>query len=413
MSSRVAMQGVEAQPVHLGDAAARFVDAGILENARTLEGVIREHSDQAERDRRLPRPVIDALAQMGLQRMLLPKSLGGLEVSPVTCARVIEEIAGFDSAAGWALQPGNSGAWWSARLPEEGVEEIYGADPNALMAASFHPPQRAVEEAGGYRLSGRGAFASNIHDSAWVLATAFVMDGEQPRMTANGPLVVALVMRTNEVEIVDTWDTIGMRGTDSNDFLIEDVFVPASRAYVLAPAFTPGQHYQGPLYRFPAVSAVTIIGAPPMLAIARGAIDEVLALAGGKTPMGSMKTLRDRAVAQATIGEAEAILRSARAYFYETLAAAWARTLNGEGSNLEQKAELLMAGVHAVKCASRVADMMHRLAGSTGIYERNRLARHFRDAQTLRHHGFVSENKFQSVGQVYLGVNPEFDMVHF
>jgi alkylation response protein AidB-like acyl-CoA dehydrogenase len=107
------------------------------------------------------------------------------------------------------------------------------------------------------------------------------------------------------------------------------------------------------------------------------------------------------------------MLRAARLLYYDTQHAAWSRAVSGEGSTLEQKADLLLSAVHAVTTAATVTDMMHRIAGSTGIYTRSLLERHFRDAQTLRHHGFLSENRFEAVGQVYLGVPPEFGMIAF
>ncbi len=204
-----------------------------------------------------------------------------------------------------------------------------------------------------------------------------------------------------------------MRGTDSNDIVLKDVFVPAARTYRLLPTFEPGRHYHGPLYRFPVVGVSAAITVPVLLALARAAITELRELAAGKTPFGSMKTLRDRTSTHVTLAEAEAILRSARAFFYDTLATAWTRTLAGEPSSLEHRADLLLAGVHAVKSSAKVTDLMHRLAGTTGIYERNRLARLFRDAHTLRHHGFVSEGKLETVGQIYLGLPPEFALVAF
>ena len=413
MSTTMQSPSTGVRPATVDAGPKGWPDETLIATARALGPIIREHADQAERERRLAKPVLEAIAAAGLQRMLTPGSLGGLETDPVTCARVIEEVASFDSAAGWALQPGNSGGWWSARMPDEGVEEIYGADPNALMAASFHPPQQAVEVAGGYRVTGRGPLASNIHDSDWVLVSALVMQDGRPKTVDGMPDVIALVMRTSDVEILDTWYPLGMRGTDSNDIVLEDVFVPAARTYRLLPTFEPGRHYQGPLYRFPVVGVSAAITVPVLLALARAAITELRELAAGKTPFGSMKTLRDRTSTHVTLAEAEAILRSARSFFYDTLATAWTRTLAGEPSSLEHRADLLLAGVHAVKSSAKVTDLMHGLAGTTGIYERNRLARLFRDAHTLRHHGFVSEGKLETVGQIYLGLPPEFVLVAF
>lgn len=385
----------------------------LLEQVHDLASLIREHAAQAEQDRRLARPVHDAFRNAGMQRLLAPRSLGGLEVDPVTCARVVEGVASIDSAAGWALQALNVNAWWACRLPDAGVDEIYGRDPSAPTAAAFHPPQRAIEVDGGFRVSGRAPLASNIHDCDWVLFSAFIMDGAQPRMTEFGPAMIALILRTAEVEILDTWHTLGMRGTDSNDAMFTDVFVPAHRTFVLAPEFEPGPHFHGPLYQFPAAGIIALFSTAVLLATARGAITAFRELAVSKTPFGSMKTLRDRATVQAALAQAEASLRSGRAYFYDTMSATWARTAAGGGNTLEQKADLLLSAIHAVKSAVEVTDAMHALAGTSGIYSRSVLDRYFRDAHTLRQHGFVSENKLESIGQVYLGLPPDFPLIAF
>src|SRR6185503_9507163 len=118
------------------------VDDALLAKARALEPIIREHADAAERDRRLAAPVIEAMRAAGMFRMFTPRALGGLEADPITVARVAEEIARVDSAAGWLLQAGNTGAWWAARFPDEGVSEFFADGPDLLMASSFSPPHR-------------------------------------------------------------------------------------------------------------------------------------------------------------------------------------------------------------------------------------------------------------------------------
>lgn len=387
--------------------------AQLLESVRKIGPGIREQSAIAERERRLPKAVLDALRNAGLQRMLLPRSLGGLEVDPVTCARVVEEVATFDSAAAWALQSGNVNSWWSARLSEQAIQEIYGADPSTMVAAGFHPPQQATEVDGGYRVTGRAPLASMVHDSEWVLFSALIMEDGKPRMTEFGPAMIAVILRSADVEIIDTWFTLGMRGTDSNDAAFENVFVPAHLTFPLTPEFEPGRHFQGPLYRVPAITIIALFTAPVLMAAARGSITALRELAQRKTPFGSMKMLRDRGPVQVAIAEAEAMLRSARTLYYETLSDAWARTSAGEPNTLEQRADLLLAGIHAVKSSAEVTDRMHRLAGTTGIYAKSALERHFRDAHTLRHHGFVSENKLETVGQIYLGLPPDFPLIVF
>jgi alkylation response protein AidB-like acyl-CoA dehydrogenase len=393
-------------------AAHVIVDEGIVAAARDVGSVITKHVDTTERNRRLAPPAIEALRAAGLFRLFTPRPLGGLEVDPVTFARVVEEVSTFDSAAGWAFQV-NTGAWWTSRMSPEGVAELYADGPDLMMAASFAPPHRAEEVPGGYRITGRGPLASSIHDSRWVLMSAIVFAGDQPRMTPAGPDFISVVMRTAEVEIIDTWDSLGMRGTDSNDVQADGVFVPESRVFRLAPDSEAPAPFDGPLYRMPALAATYPIIAPVALAIARGAIRDLRDIVTTKVPLGSQKTARDRAAVQSAVAEAEAMVRSARVFFYDALTKAWQRAVAKQAFTLEHKADLMLASTWAVHSAARATDLMHRMGGTNGIYARSRLERHFRDAQTVRHHGFVSDSRLETVGQVYLGVEPEFPFVAF
>src|SRR5262247_4759265 len=144
------------------------IDTTLLDTARRIAPVIRAYREQAERERRLPTPVVDAMAEAGLLRMLTPRSLGGLEVDPLTCARVIEEVSRVDSVAGWSVVNPVGWAWICARLPDSGTEEIFGSNPNAVIAGPFHSPMQATPVAGGYRITGRASFASNCYDATWL-----------------------------------------------------------------------------------------------------------------------------------------------------------------------------------------------------------------------------------------------------
>jgi alkylation response protein AidB-like acyl-CoA dehydrogenase len=245
------------------------------------------------------------------------------------------------------------------------------------------------------------------------MMSAIVYNNDRPSMTPIGPEVVGLVMRTSEVEIIDTWDSLGMRGTDSNDFVANGVFVPNSRRFHLRPDHVPTVPFDGALYLMPAPAATYTIIAPVALAIAQAAVRELREIVVTKVPLGSQKTARDRGAVQSAVAEAEAMSRSARAFFYDMLAAAWAQAVSRTPFTLEDKADLMLAATWAVRMSARATDLMHRMAGTNGIYKRSRLERLFRDAQTVRHHGFVSDSRLETVGQVYLGLQPEFPFVAF
>jgi alkylation response protein AidB-like acyl-CoA dehydrogenase len=181
------------------------IDTTLLQAARQIAPVIRAHNNEAERARRLSKPVLAALTEAGLMRMLTPRSLGGMEVDPLTCARVVEEVAAADSAAGWSLFNPLSWAFISARLPDEGAEELFGRDPHTVIAGPFHPPMQATQVDGGYRLTGRSPFASNCRDATWIASTVMVMDGGQPRVGAGGAAEVMVAYFPADVcEIIDT-----------------------------------------------------------------------------------------------------------------------------------------------------------------------------------------------------------------
>jgi alkylation response protein AidB-like acyl-CoA dehydrogenase len=352
---------------------------------------------------------LDALTEAGLLRMFNPRSLGGLEVDPLTCGRLVEEVSAADSVAGWSLFNPLAWAHLCARLPDAGAEEIFGRNPHAVLAGPFHPPMQAIPVDGGYRLSGRSPFASNCRDATWIAVTALVMDGDHPRLQESGaPEVLAVFFPSEDCDILDTWYVLGMRGTGSEDIAVHDVFVPRTRTCPLVPEFTPGSHYQGPLYRLPAMGAITATFPPIVLAIARQAIDAVSALAQEKTPFGSTTVLRARGSAQARLAQAEGALRAARALVDQTLGEAWERAVAGEWPSLVQRADLLLATATATSSAAKVVELMYNVAGTSGIYMRNPLERYFRDMQVLKQHGFASENRYETVGQVYLGLPPEF-----
>jgi alkylation response protein AidB-like acyl-CoA dehydrogenase len=387
-------------------------DATLIEAARRIAPVIREHNQEAERERRLSPPVLAALQDAGLLRMCTPRSLGGLEADPLTRALVIEEISGHDSAAGWTLANPLDWAYLCARLPDQGAEEIYGRGANVLIAAQFGRPMQATPVEGGYRITGRAPFVSNCHDANWIATTAAVMAGDQSRTDGESEAVMAYLPRES-CQVIDTWHVMGMRGTGSSDVAVTDIFVPRARTFPFVPDFNPGSHYQGPLYRFPLIGIVASNLPPLVLAVARRAIDEVSALAQGKVPVAASTSLRERASAQAKLAQAEAILRAGRALLYDTLSDTWQATLAGETVSLRQKADVLLAMTHAVSSAVKAVELMYSVAGTSGIYTRNPLERYFRDVQVLRHHAFGAETRYETVGQVYLGLSPDFPAVAF
>lgn len=383
----------------------------LVDAVRDIGPLLRAGAEEADREGRLPEASLDAYRKAGLCRISLPRSLGGLEADPVTLLRVQEELGRHDSAAAWLMMITAASAWWTSRLPVETVREIYGPGPDQIISVSFGVPVEATAVDGGFILSGQRALASHVSDASWIWLTALNMQDGQPEMAGEAPVVRACYFPAADATIVHTWDSLGMRGTDSNDVLVENLFVPQERTFRIGIDHTPSPLFDGPLYRLPVMpfSAATFMGTP--LGLAREAIDELVALASGKTPFSSNAMLRERGVVQSKVGRAEGLLRSARAYLYDRIADAWEHTLAGKEYSLEQKTESLLASVQVVDACAQAVDLMYSAAGSTGIYKRHRLERLFRDAQVVRQHGFVSDTRYETVGQVAMGLAPELGFV--
>jgi indole-3-acetate monooxygenase len=387
-------------------------DTTLIEAARRITPVIRKHADEAERERRLSPAVLAALHDAGLLRMCTPRSLGGLEVDPLTRALVIEEISGHDTAAGWTLANPLDWAYLCARLPDAGAEEIYSRGANIVIAAQFGRPMQATPTQGGYRITGRAPFVSNCHDANWIATTAVVMAGDSSQ-AADAPEIVMAYLPRENCQVIDTWHVLGMRGTGSNDVTVTEAFVPTARTFPLVPEFTPGSHYQGPLYRFPLIGIVASNLPPLLLAVARRALEEVSTLSQGKVPVAASTKLRERASAQAKLAQAEASLRAGRVFLYDTLRETWEATIAGETVSLRHKADVLLAMTHAVQSAVQTVELTYRMAGTSGIYTQSPLERYFRDVQVLRHHTFGAEARYETVGQVYMGLPPDFPVLAF
>jgi alkylation response protein AidB-like acyl-CoA dehydrogenase len=378
-------------------------DTSLIDAARSIGPIIREHNAEAERQRRLSGAVLKALYEAGLLGMFTPRSLGGLEVNPITRARVVEEISGHDTAAGWTLENPLDWAYFCARLPDEGAEEIYGRGADILIAAQYGRPLSATSTEGGYRISGRAPFLSNCYDADWIASTALV-DGDRKSE-------VMVYFPREDCEIIDTWDAMGMRGTGSHDISVTDVYVPKSRTFPLVPEFETGSHYKGPLYRFP-VAGIAATGIPPvMLGAARKAIDQVTELALTKAPVASSGLLKERSSAQAKLARAEAVLRSGRSFLYDTLREAWRISVDGGSHSMKQRADLVLAMTHAMSSAVEAVELACSIAGTTAIRAGSPFERHFRDAQTLKHHAFAAESRYETVGKVYLGIPHDFPAI--
>jgi alkylation response protein AidB-like acyl-CoA dehydrogenase len=372
--------------------------------AAALAPQISAAREQLETERRLPLPLVREMAEAGLFRLWLPADLGGEELEPGRLLHLVEAVSGLDGSAGWCLMIGALGGMFGAYLPEAGAREVFGPDPLVVTGGSFTPRGHATPVPGGYRVSGRWPFASGCHHCAWLCGASLIFDGEQPRMGVDGaPDLRLMFFRVEGCAIIDTWESGGLRGTGSHDFAVADVFVPEGRQFAL---LTGTPRLDRPLYRVPIVKWFPAAVAAVSLGIARTALEALKELAGVKVPTFRIDLLRERAVIQAQVAEAEATLRAVRGLLHETVGDAWRSAGLGEPLTREQEAMLAAAPVHAAASARQVTELMYQAGGGSAVYSRGALDRCLRDVQAAAQHLGVSPLNYELAGRLFLGMDP-------
>jgi alkylation response protein AidB-like acyl-CoA dehydrogenase len=372
-----------------------------IETARDLAPLAERSAGEAERERRLSRELVDRMIEAGFFRMCVPRSIGGGESDPATLVSVCEELARGDAAAGWCIAVTSTAGMLAAYLPESASEQVYGA-PESVVGGVFAPRGRAVAEDGAYRVSGRWPFASGIDHCDWLMGGCLEIENGAPRLLESGQPDVRLVLfPKGDVEVIDTWYVSGLRGTGSHDMAIEDQIVPAERTGSL---ISQRPREQGALYAFPPFGLLALTIAGVALGIGRAAIDDLIDLAGAKTPTGSRRSLAERAVTQGELARAEVALRAARAFLYEAVAEAWDAARSGAAVPVDQRVALRLAATHATTSARTAVDVAYDLGGGSSIYETSPLQRRFRDVHAATQHMLVGTATWELTGRLLLGL---------
>lgn len=357
-----------------------------------LHALIRAEAPAAEQGRALTEPVLTALVDEGLHRMLIPKRYGGAELGLPQWSREVQELSRSDASTGWTVMTttiSSSLAWY---LPVEAADEVFG-DPRSLVAGTAAAIGRGEAVDGGYRVSGRWGWGSAVPYSQWVIGGLITPEG--PRLA---------VYPRSDVTIHDTWYVTGLRATGSHEFSVTDAFLPSNRA-VLPGVSTPGT--DGPLPVFPFFGFLAAGVASVGLGVARRAIDEIEALAVEKTPQHASKRLAEQTGVQIDVAMMEARLSSAAAFLHEALSTAWELALTGEPAPDEVKARLRLACTHASAEATEVTQKAFALGGGTSVFETSALQRCLRDAHAANQHTIVSRRLLETYSMVRFGLGPD------
>ena len=384
-------------------------DSDLIGQARKLTDTIRAASDSIESDRRLPLGLLDALHEARLFRMMLPRSVGGLEADPITFFNVIETIAQADASVAWCLSQAGGCAMSAAYLDAPVAQSVFGNDPRAVLAWGPGPNVKAVLTEGGYRVSGTWSFNSGGRHASWLGAHCPILkaDGE-PLKDANGQTVHrTMLIPAAEVTWTDIWDTLGLRGTASDAFTLNEHFVRADHS--ITRDFEQECRESGPLYRLSAMSCYEVGFAGVSLGIARSALDAFIDLARNKVPRGQKSPLRDNAVVQSNLAQAEAGVQAARALLLQTVGRIWDEIRQPQSRfSKGQRIALRMASTHAIHQAREAVDMAYNAAGTTAIFQNHELSRRFRDMHTVTQQVQGRLSHFETVGAWMMGAEADF-----
>jgi alkylation response protein AidB-like acyl-CoA dehydrogenase len=381
-----------------------------LPRVRRIAATIEAEAEASERALRLTPTLQAALHREGLFRLLLPRPFGGFETDPPTFFQVIEAVAKHDASTAWCLCQGNGCAMSAAYLDPEIAHDVWGRDPEAVLAWGPGGRSQAIVQGDGYRLTGRWAFVSGGRHATWLGGHASIIEADgSPRRSAEGEIVVrTLLLPASEATWIDAWDVIGLRGTGSDSYEVQDLFVRHDRSFIRDdPA---DRRYQAPLYLFPQMSLYASGFSGTALGIARALLDALTELAVDKRPRLAQHTLRDTGMVQYEVAQAEARIGAARAYVLSELRDIWEEVVATNALSIANRMRIRLATTFAIHEAKAAADTGYELAGATAIFVGNDFERRFRDIHTVTQQLQGRRAHLQSVGAFLLGLPPDLDI---
>jgi alkylation response protein AidB-like acyl-CoA dehydrogenase len=374
---------------------------GLIERARALAPLLAREADEIERTRRLTQPVVSALIENGLYRVLLPQSVGGAEAPPEIFMQMLEEVAKADASTAWCLGQCAVCAMTAAYLDADAAREIFGAPDGILAWGAIAHEVQVVP--GGYRATARWDFASGGRQASWLGAHVRVAEADgTPRRKPNGaPEIRTILFPAASATMYDVWDVIGLNGTGTDSYSVDNLFIPENFAALRDdPA---ALREQGPLYKLTTYTMFGLGFAAVSLGVARATLDAAIDLARGKASIG-IKAMRENNAVQAAIGRTEGNLRAARAYLYAAAADVWRDLTRPDGEMTEEhRMALRLASTWTIHQAAAVVDAAYHMAGATAVFSANKFERRFRDMHAIAQQIQARDTHYEDVGKAILG----------
>lgn len=357
--------------------------------------VLRERRDEFSEQHYVPKDYVALLKKAGLFGVAIPKQFGGDPRSPAKFMRQVEAVSTIDPATGWVASFGSAPVYF-ASLPVETQRKIYAESTDIVFAAGMFPMFEAEKVDGGFICSGEWQFASGCKGADLL---GMGLRGDE---STEGKPVTALIDPA-EVTIVENWDVAGMKATGSHNVVADNVFVPEEMTFVRG-----GQpSIDEPITRYPALSYAAQVLAVVTLGAARGALDHVNEVGSAKSSIAGGNAKGNRPSFKAALARAEADLRSARAFFYETTENVWRKAQKDDVITTEDKTMLRLASTQAAHVGRKSVLAAFDLAGTGAIFAKHPLQRYLQDGLVPAQHAMLQDQTYEAAGALMLDLKPD------
>jgi alkylation response protein AidB-like acyl-CoA dehydrogenase len=313
-----------------------------------------------------------------------------------------EEIAKADASTAWCLGQCSVCAMTAAYLDADAANEIFNVAPGILAWGAINHEAQVVP--GGYKASARWDFASGSRQASWLGAHVRVVeaDGSQRKKPDGSPEIRTILFPVTSATMYDVWDVIGLRGTGTDSYSVDNLFIPDKFAALRDDATALRE--KGPLYKMSTNMVFSMGFAATSLGVARATLDAATDLARGKTPQG-LKAMRENNAVQGLIGRTEATLRAARAYLYTTAGEVWRDLARGDAITEQHRIALRIAATWTIHQSASVVDTAYHMAGATAVFSANKFERRFRDMHAIAQQIQARDTHYEDAGKAILFAN--------
>jgi len=376
---------------------------GLIERARALAPLIASEADEIERTRRLTPPVVSGLIENGLYRVLLPQSVGGAEAPLEVFMDMLEQVAMADASTAWCLGQCSVCAMTAAYLDPETAQEVFGPANGILAWGAIAGEVQVVP--GGYRAHGRWNFASGSRQASWLGAHVGVVEADgTKRLKADGtPEIRTIVFPLASATMYDVWDVIGLKGTGTDSYSVDNLFIPDRFSVVRDDPAAVRE--KGPLYQLTTNIVFGMGFASVAVGVARATLDAATDLSRSKTPQG-LKAMHQNNAVQGALGRTEGNLRAARAYLHATAGEVWHDLMQTGKYTEKHRTALRLASTWTIHQAASVVDAAYHMAGATAVFAANKFERRFRDMHAIAQQIQARDTHYEDVGRALLATDP-------